>query len=47
MDLQTGWDFSRETGMREGLEYIRREKPLWVVGSPPPHTHTHTPVYDV
>ena len=35
MDLTTGWDFSREEDCRRAEEYIDREHPLVLIGSPP------------
>ena len=35
MDLTTGWDFNREDHRRMAEEYVEKEKPLVVIGSPP------------
>ena len=35
MDLTTGWDFSIPEHRRKAEEYVDREKPLVLVGSPP------------
>ena len=35
MDKLAGWDFNKEGDRREAIDYIRRERPLWVIGCPP------------
>ena len=35
MDLTTGWDFNKVEDRREAEEYIDREQPLVLIGSPP------------
>ena len=47
LDLRTGWDFEVEAHRQAALERIRREEPVYVIGSPPfhkvPHTSGHEP----
>ena len=35
MDLTTGWDFTRDEDCRKAEEYLDREQPLVLIGSPP------------
>ena len=35
MDLTTGWDFTRDEDCRRAEEYVDREQPLVLIGSPP------------
>lgn len=35
MDLTTGWDFTKEVDRRKSEDYIDKEKPLVLIGSPP------------
>ena len=35
MDLTTGWDFNLESHRKAAEEYVDREKPLAIIGSPP------------
>ena len=35
MDLTTGWDFTKEEDRNKAEEYIDKEKPLVLIGSPP------------
>ena len=35
MDLTTGWDFNRESDRRREEEYVDKEEPLVIIGSPP------------
>ena len=35
MDLTTGWDFTRDEDCHRAEEYIDREQPLVLIGSPP------------
>ena len=35
MDLRTGWDFNLEVHRRAAWEQLRRDAPLFVIGSPP------------
>ena len=37
MDLRTGWNFNLEEHRHAAWEQIRRDKPLFVIGSPPMH----------
>ena len=35
MDIKTGWDFGKPSDRERAVEYIKMNKPFWVVGSPP------------
>ena len=35
MDLTTGWDFTKDEDRRRAEEYVDREQPLVLIGSPP------------
>ena len=35
MDLTTGWDFTKEADRTQAEEYLDKEKPLVLIGSPP------------
>ena len=35
MDLTTGWDFTLEADRKRAEDYVDREKPLVLIGSPP------------
>ena len=35
MDLTTGWDFNKEADRKRAEEYVDREEPMVLIGSPP------------
>ena len=35
MDITTGWDFNKEEDRRRAEEYVDKEEPLVLIGSPP------------
>ena len=35
MDLTTGWDFNKEEDRKRAEEYVDKEEPLVIIGSPP------------